>query len=155
MSSDNTRIVNIEDVISRAKMFTNSKTNKELSERLGISQSDFSNRKKRNSLLPLLIEMAFHEKVNSDWLLTGEGDIRPDEVKEKNGSYQAQNGLVTVGNNNSINIHVEKRQGKDYSPDFMRLATEIICSEDEEMIRLAIAQLSAIAQLIAQKKRGG
>ncbi|MCP4109208.1 MAG: bacteriophage CI repressor [Desulfobacteraceae bacterium] len=39
---------------------------------LNISASDFSQRKRRGSLLPLIIEWGLNESINIDWLLTGQ-----------------------------------------------------------------------------------
>lgn len=43
---------------------------------LGLSPQDFSNRKKRGSLLPVVIEWAINENVNLDWLIRGENQTQ-------------------------------------------------------------------------------
>ena len=51
------------------------KTKKELAESLKISPSDLNNRTKSGTIKQLLIDLAIHKNVNTDWLLTGEGKM--------------------------------------------------------------------------------
>jgi len=64
------------EIISRIKYLTGKKRDKELADLFNISPADFLNRKKRGTLLPLIIEWGIHESVNLDWLLTGQGPMR-------------------------------------------------------------------------------
>lgn len=45
---------------------------KDVASVLGISPQDFSNRKKRGTLLPVIVDWALKESVNLNWLLKGE-----------------------------------------------------------------------------------
>lgn len=62
---------------------------------LKLSQSDFSTRKKRGTLIPLVITFAIHQTINLNWLLTGEG-----QVFAKEGSSEAEDpelaGLIAL-----------------------------------------------------------
>lgn len=50
------------------------KTKKDLAKALQISPSDLNNRIKSGTVKQLLIDLAIHENVNIDWLLTGNGN---------------------------------------------------------------------------------
>jgi len=69
-------MVDFLEIISRIKYLTGKKRDKELADLFNISPADFLNRKKRGTLLPLIIEWGIHESVNLDWLLTGQGPMR-------------------------------------------------------------------------------
>lgn len=65
-------MVNLDDAVKRLLNTKGLTQGKEAAKILGISPADLSNRKKRGTLLPLLIEWAIKEKVNLHWFLTGE-----------------------------------------------------------------------------------
>jgi hypothetical protein len=67
-------------IIARMKHIAGIKTDKDLAELIDLSPADFSNRKKRDTLLPLIIDWAIHEKVDLNWLLTGDGNQTLDSV---------------------------------------------------------------------------
>lgn len=69
-------MVNFSEIANRIKNLTGKKRDKELAELFNISPADYLNRKKRGTLLPLIIQWAIHESVNIHWLLTGEGPMR-------------------------------------------------------------------------------
>ena len=54
------------------------KTKKDLAKALNISTSDLSNRTKSGTAKQLLIDLAVHKNVNTDWLLTGKGNMSAD-----------------------------------------------------------------------------
>ncbi|MBW2606101.1 MAG: hypothetical protein JRD05_00550 [Deltaproteobacteria bacterium] len=68
-------MVNLFKIVDRIKSLKDIKTDKEFASRLGLSAPDFSKRKKSGTLLPLIINYGIAEKVNLDWLLTGEDEI--------------------------------------------------------------------------------
>ena len=77
-------MINIEEVISRLKLQAGVSNNKEVADLLGLSAADFSNRKTRGTLLPLIIDWAINENVNIDWLLKGSHiQTEPNLVTEK------------------------------------------------------------------------
>lgn len=51
------------------------KNQKQLSKLIGISDADFSNRKRRGTLSRLLEMEAYKRSVNANWLLTGQGEM--------------------------------------------------------------------------------
>jgi len=69
-------LANFSEIANRIKYLTGKKRDKELADLFNISPADFLNRKKRGTLLPLIIEWGIHESVNLDWLLTGQGPMR-------------------------------------------------------------------------------
>ncbi len=74
--------VSVKDVVERAKSVLKVTTDKEFSELLGISSADFGNRKKRGTLLPLIVVWAANENVDLNYLVTGKtiraSDFDPD-----------------------------------------------------------------------------
>ena len=80
---DNNDIV-IGEVIDRCKQIANLRSDKEFADILGLSAADFGNRKKRGSLLPLIISWAAGENVDLNFIITARnaiahgGDLSPD-----------------------------------------------------------------------------
>lgn len=64
-----------EAVLDRIKQAKSLKNDREIAALLGLSPQDFSNRKKRGTLRPLLVEWAAKERLNVSWILTGEGEM--------------------------------------------------------------------------------
>jgi len=65
-------MVNFVLVVDKIMKLKGLRSEKDVAKTLGISPQDFSNRKKRGTLLPVVVEWAINERVNLDWLLTGE-----------------------------------------------------------------------------------
>ena len=64
--------MDLDSILSRVKDYLQSKNDKDIAKLLGISANDFSNRKRRKTLLPVIIEWATDEKVSLDWIVYGE-----------------------------------------------------------------------------------
>jgi hypothetical protein len=62
-------------ILERIKLLKSLKSEKDLAFLLGLSPQDFSNRKKRNTLRPLVLEWAAREGINATWLICEEGEI--------------------------------------------------------------------------------
>jgi len=86
--------MNKDAITERAKVAAKVKKDSELAEIIGISAPDFSNRKKRGTHETLIIEWAARSGYNVNWLLTGDGEMRPSQafgngqVKEDPGRYR-------------------------------------------------------------------
>ena len=65
-------MVNFPEIIEKIMANKGIANEKDVAKVLEISPQDFSNRKKRGSLLPVVVEWALRENVSIDWLLTGE-----------------------------------------------------------------------------------
>jgi len=65
-------MINLDNVVQRLLKIKGLSQGKEAANILGISPADFSNRKKRGSLLPLLVEWAEREGINLQWFITGD-----------------------------------------------------------------------------------
>lgn len=61
------------------KKVSNVNTDKELAKIWGLSQQDFAARKKRGSLLPLILQYALNANVDLNWLL--KGDLNIEEIR--------------------------------------------------------------------------
>ncbi len=69
-------LFSFEDVTSRAKEAFKIKDDKQLAEMIGMSSGSFHNRKKARSLpYKELLELTVKQKIDFDWLLTGEGKM--------------------------------------------------------------------------------
>jgi hypothetical protein len=64
-------------IVDRIKRFNNFATNKEVARLFGISEPDFCRRKKKGTLLPLIVAWGVNHHVNMDWLLAGEDSKIP------------------------------------------------------------------------------
>ncbi|VVS95321.1 helix-turn-helix domain-containing protein [Desulfoluna spongiiphila] len=64
-------MIDLGPILSRLKEAANLSFDKDIAVLLGISAPDFSMRKKRGSLLPIIIEWAINNNVNLDWLIKG------------------------------------------------------------------------------------
>jgi len=81
---------NVEAVLDRIRSYKNLKNDKEIAELLGIAPSDFSGRKKRGTLVPLIVEWGMRQGVISmDWLLKGTNI----QVAEGNNNIQVGGGV--------------------------------------------------------------
>lgn len=122
-------MVNFDLVIGRIGCFKGINGDKFIAAALGISPQDFSNRKKRGSLLPVIFEWAINENVNLDWLMKGEGEMRqpqPIAVSEKIEGFQP------------IPLNAERRHGVLFN----RLQ-RIVNEGDKAKIEAVKAQLKA------------
>lgn len=86
-------MVDFLEIISRIKYLTGKKRDKELADLFNISPADFLNRKKRGTLLPLIIEWGIHESVNLDWLLTGQGPVCRQTATVNDSALDAAHGI--------------------------------------------------------------
>lgn len=83
--SDNN--VMIDEVLNRLKQLRGVLKQKEVAALLGISSPDLANRTKRNTLLPLILMCGIREKINLNWLLSGDGEpYIKDTYQEKDNS---------------------------------------------------------------------
>ena len=70
-------MINIEHIVERVKSAKGFSSDKDLAAFLHLSPTDFSNRKKRETLLPMLIQWAVNENIDINRLIRGgTGEIR-------------------------------------------------------------------------------
>ncbi len=65
-------MVNLNLIIERIEIFKGVAGDKFVAEIVGLSPQDFSNRKKRGTLLPVIFEWASSETLDLNWLIKGE-----------------------------------------------------------------------------------
>lgn len=94
---------NVDEILTRLKLVAKLKNDKDIAELFGIAPSDFSNRKKRGSLTPLLMEWCKQEGVSFDWLLSG-GNVQ----------VATGDGNVQVGNNSVSETQAGQRKNKAF-----------------------------------------
>lgn len=82
--------MDIPQVIERVKVLKNLKNDKDIAALIGISANDFSNRKKRGTLLAPFVEWGLNENVDLNWLLTG------DENFNQSAETQSPEGPVEI-----------------------------------------------------------
>jgi len=84
---------NIDEIVDRLKNYTTLKNERDIADLLGIAPSDFSNRKKRGTLLPLIVGWCLGQQgINMEWVLRGRNVL----VAEGNNNVQVE-GAVTIG----------------------------------------------------------
>lgn len=64
----------IDSVLERIKQLKSLKSEKDVALLLGLSPQDFSNRKRRDTLRPLVLEWAAREGINMNWLICEQGE---------------------------------------------------------------------------------
>ncbi|MDD2319136.1 MAG: hypothetical protein PHO83_03695 [Geobacteraceae bacterium] len=74
-------MINYDLVIDKIKSLKNLRHDSQVAEMFNISPPDFSARKKKGTLLPLVIEWAINENVNIDFLLRDGDNLQYFEVK--------------------------------------------------------------------------
>lgn len=67
--------VNIELIIERAMTAFNCKTQKQLADLFNTSPENLSNKKRRGTLTKLIEKEADRNKINYDWIKTGQGEM--------------------------------------------------------------------------------
>lgn len=79
---------NFDEVVDRAKKAFKINDDKDLAEFIGLNSKSFSARKRSQSLpIEELLLVANREKVDLNWLLTGQGEIYKNEIAEAKASY--------------------------------------------------------------------
>jgi phage repressor protein C with HTH and peptisase S24 domain len=68
----NNILINYDAILFRVKEARDIITDKDLAKIFGLSQQDFAARKKRETLLPFILEFAINENIDLNWLITGE-----------------------------------------------------------------------------------
>lgn len=92
MSRKKITISELKTILDRVKSVKNLKNDKDIAILLNISNSDFSNRKKRGTLLPLITQWAIDEKLDVDRLMKGDNGKTPVQqcIHEENASYETK-----------------------------------------------------------------
>ena len=62
----------ISEIVARLKMAGNFSTDKEVAGIFKLTPQEFSIRKKRGTLLPLIVNHGINQKIDLNWLLSGE-----------------------------------------------------------------------------------
>lgn len=70
-------LVDLEAILGRFRHAHSFAMDKDVASALHLSPQDFHHRKKRGSLLPLMISYSIATNVNLHWLLTGQGEPDP------------------------------------------------------------------------------
>lgn len=72
-------MINFNEILSRIKSITGLKLNKEIADLFGLSDADLCLRKKRGTLLPIIVQWAINQNINLDYLITGKGKVNESE----------------------------------------------------------------------------
>jgi hypothetical protein len=103
-------MIDIDVVIDKIKTLKGLKNDKEVAALLGLSSADFSNRKKRGSLLLMIFEWAGTEDVSLDWLTTkcDENFQATSQVVTGDGNIQAGGSI----HSSSAGVQAKKLHGR-------------------------------------------
>lgn len=121
------------DILNRLKSALSVSTDTELADLLGIKKATLSNWRNRNSIdLPLVF--SFCERINIDWLMTGDGNMLKQEEKsnliaaEPDQKYKAESTPIVE------NAMIERflMQIKDLAEEIGRLKERIKQLEHEK-----------------------
>lgn len=64
-------MTNIGQVLQRMREYTSTKSDRELSSFINLPPADFSNRKRRGTIEPVILKWAIAEGIDLNWLFTG------------------------------------------------------------------------------------
>ena len=106
--------MDIETILSRIQKSYGLKKDKEVANLIGLGPNDFSNRKKRGSLLKAIVEWAAHENVSLDWLVYGRGDASLTEDERESILLNKAKTILTSGSRYADNL-------SDHIEDYFRL----------------------------------
>lgn len=101
-------MINIDVVVENIKALKGLKVDKEVADLMGLSAADFSNRKKRGTLLPLVLEWAVEEDVSLDWLTTDYSETPGggiSQVVTGDGNIQAGGSVQTTAGARIMKLH--------------------------------------------------
>lgn len=68
-------MIDISKIINRIKAFKALKKDKQVAVIIGLSEQNFNNKKKRNTLIPDIVEWAINNGVDLNWLITGQSHV--------------------------------------------------------------------------------
>ncbi len=142
----------IEEILSRIREREGARTKRELAEILHISPQDFSQREKRGTLLPLLVEWAMQRNISLDWLVSGR-KMKDDEAflaDSESSGYKIR--VKSPVRTQSDDPEKGKHCPADCREEGLHLLSEILTSGNEAIIQLALTQLRAIADFLRQRQ---
>jgi phage repressor protein C with HTH and peptisase S24 domain len=85
--TDKMPLTNVDQILSRLKVATDSSTDKEFAEFLGLDPQSTTSAKKRGEIPSIwLVRVSHRTNVSMDWLLYGEGPMRRGEVQRDQAS---------------------------------------------------------------------
>ena len=73
MSTNNTKILNIESVIDRIKAYSNLSTYKQVAELIGVAYNNFIQKKQTGPLIKDIFVWGYKNNLNLNWLFYGIG----------------------------------------------------------------------------------
>lgn len=147
-------MMNLDQIIYRFKQIKHIKTDKEVATELNLSPTDFSNRKKRETLLPLIIEESIHENVNINWLLTGKGEILTEEEKGRGNGDAIANGHIAIASNGVGNNIVNIGSGPDALNlgEGVQMLQKILSSGNKQLIMATLTNLKMASEACMKKQ---
>jgi len=161
LTTENEHLVDIDDIISRVRSYLKIKSDRQVAEVLGISKENFSNRKRRGSLMPLFIEWGIKEGVNLQWLITGEtfdsGDIYPVEMKLDVDQVLQQTRQILEGDDDEASIAlitIIDRFSRELLPPKTERQNEIDVEEMEAELRRMQEDIARIKEGLAGARKG-
>jgi len=141
---------NIDKILSRIRKRESVRTKRELAEILNISPQDFSQREKRGTLLPLLLEWAMQRNISLDWLVWDrereyEADLLADSSLPE---YRIREKSSACAELSDADPESSAFRASDSHEKGMRLLSEILSSGNADVIQLALTQLAVIADFL-------
>jgi len=87
---------------------------------MGLSQGDFSNRKKRDTLIPAIMVWAAQNDIDLNWLIYGKGK-EPQEPEPETIKAEPEN-MVRLDHQDTIAQFPEPRRARDLTRTLLQLA---------------------------------
>jgi len=112
--------VNTKSIIQRLLQIKGLKKEKDLASLMGLSQGDFSNRKKRDTLIPAIMVWAAQNDIDLNWLIYGKGK-EPQEPEPETIKAEPEN-MVRLDHQDTIAQFPEPRRARDLTRTLLQLA---------------------------------
>jgi len=138
--------IEIDTILTRFKFATGLKNDRDIADLIGISPQNFNNRKKRGTLLSPILEWAAKEKINTSWILTGEGEMLTARAGESTSlNLQLVRDVVSA-----VAEHLQKEE-TELDPDTLAdlvvtLYEEFSETEDKKVNKRTVARMIKLAR---------
>ncbi len=143
---DNTKI------IERLKVCANLKSDADIARLFGMTPQNFNNKKLRGSLIPIIVDWCIHNKVDINWMITGNRIHSENDIADYAPKKDDTEAIEPIDFSEYRKDKRSRCRRKDDAwGDTFKTMTYILLSGDPDMIELTRQNLKSTASTIAKK----